>query len=70
VSSNIYLAAVASSSKRKESATPQPGPFHIIHVNFELRYGDLDSPKLKKRRIIESDDEEDPNNAPAGIAPI
>ncbi|KIM48219.1 hypothetical protein M413DRAFT_225258 [Hebeloma cylindrosporum] len=39
--------AIATSSKRKESATPQP-----------------DSPRLKKRKIIESDDEEDPNDAP------
>lgn len=57
-------------SGRRVQPHNQVRAFITIHANFESTYDVLDSPRLKKRKIIESDDEEDPNDAPPGTAPF
>ena len=55
-------------SGRRVQPHNQVHAFITNHANFESTYDVLDSPRLKKRKIIESDDEEDPNDAPPGTA--
>ena len=53
----------AESSKRKGSPTPPPREYsRRLRVTFPILYSG--SPKLKKRKIIDSEDEADPNDVP------
>ena len=58
----IHLFLSAESFKRKESASIICMLFRYSCLRFPIRC--VASPKLKKRRIIDSDDEVDPNDLP------